>query len=75
MLVEARLAAQAVDRLEAADGDEPRDRIGRHAIARPLFGRRDERVVFRFLGALEAAEQPHEGREDASPVAAVDRLE
>ena len=66
---------EVVDGLEAADGDEPGDRVGRHAVAGPLLRCRDERVVFRFLGHLETAKQPHEGREDASPVAAVDRLE
>jgi hypothetical protein len=40
-----------------------------------LFGGRDERVVFGFLGAFEAAEEPYEGCENASSVAAVDRLE
>jgi hypothetical protein len=31
--------------------------------------------VLGFLGAFEAAEQPHEGGENASPVAAVNCLE
>ena len=72
---EAGLAAKAVDCLEPANGNEPRDRIGRHAVARPLFGGCDEGVVFGFLGAFEAAEEPNEGCEDASSVAAVDSLE
>ncbi len=71
----AGVAAQPVDGLEAAGGDEPGNRVGGHTVARPLFGGCDERVMFGFLGAFEAAEQADEGREDASPVAAVDRLE
>ena len=72
---EAGIAAKAVDCFEPANGNEPRDRIGRHAVARPLFGSRDEGVVFGFLGAFEAAEEPYERCEDASSVAAVDRFE
>src|SRR4051794_13492637 len=78
MVVDARdtgVAPESVDRLEPADRDEPGDRIGRHAVARPLLGGGDESVVLGFLGALETAEQADQGGEDASPVAAVDRLE
>jgi hypothetical protein len=71
----AGVAAQAVDRFKPPDGHEPGNRVGRHPIARPLFGGRDECVVFGFLGTLKAAEEPHKGREDTSPIAAVDCLE
>src|SRR4051794_9596335 len=72
---EAGVAPESVDRLEPADRNEPGDRIGRHAVSRPLLGGGDESVVLGFLGALETAEQADQGGEDASPVAAVDRLE
>ena len=69
--VEARLPAQAVDRLEAPGRDEPGARIGRHAVARPLLERRAKRVVQRFLGEVEVAEQAHQRREDAARLGAV----
>ena len=51
-----RVAAHSVDRFEAAGGNQPRHRVGGHAVARPLFGRGDERVMFGFLGAVKATE-------------------
>ena len=72
---QARIAAQAVDRLEPADGDQPGDRVRRHAVAGPLLGRRQKGIVFRFLGQVQASQQPHQRREDAPPVAAVDGLQ
>jgi hypothetical protein len=55
--IEARVPAQAVDGLEAAGGHEPRTRVRRHAVTRPLFQRRPERVVQRLLGEIEIPEQ------------------
>ena len=46
--VEARLPADAVDRLEAAGRHQPGERIGRHAVLRPLRGGRHEGVVQRL---------------------------
>src|SRR5438270_601711 len=72
--VEARTAADAVDRLEAASGNEPRARIGGHALVRPLLERRAKRVVKRFLGDVEVAEQPDQRGEYAPRFGAIDAL-
>ena len=73
--IEARLLAHAVDRLEAPGRNQPGERIGRHAVLRPLRGGRDEGVVHRLLGAIEIAEQPDQRRQHAARMAAVDRLQ
>ena len=70
--VEAGPAAQRVDRLEAAGGDQPGPRVGRHAVARPLLDRRGEGVVQRLLGEVEVAEQADERGEHAARFGAVD---
>ena len=72
---EARVSANPVDGLEAADRDKPGDRVGRHTVTRPLLCGGGKGVMFGVLGQLKAPEQPDEGRENASPVTAVDRLE
>jgi hypothetical protein len=58
--VEPGTTAHGVDGLEAAAGDEPGARIGRHALARPLLDRRGEGFVQRLLCEFEAAEQTDE---------------
>ncbi len=73
--VEPRPSAQAVDGLEAAGRDEPRARVGRHTVARPRSQRRRERVVQRFFGEIEIAEQADERREHAARFGSVDRLD
>src|SRR3989454_999642 len=70
--IEARAAADRVDRLEAAGGDEPGARIRRHAFLRPLLERRAERFAQRLLGEVEIAEQPHQRRKDAARFRPVD---
>ena len=65
-------APQRVDRLEAAGRDEPRARIRRDAVARPLLERRGERVVQRLLGEIEVAEEADERGEHAPRLGAVD---
>jgi hypothetical protein len=72
---EARAAAQRVDRLEATGGDEPRARVRGHAVLRPLLECRAERVVQRFLGDVEVAEQPNERGEHATRLVLADRLD
>ena len=64
--IEAGIPADAVDRLEAAGGHQPRPRVPWHAVARPLLGGSDEGVVERFLGALEIAEKADQRRENAA---------
>ena len=64
--VEPGAPAHAVDRLEAAGRNEPRPRIGRHAVARPLLQRRREGIVQRLLGEVEVAEQADQRGEDAA---------
>ena len=73
--VEARAPADAVDRLETPGGYEPGARVRGHAFARPLLERRPERLVKRFLGDVEIAEQPDERREHASRLGTVDGVE
>jgi len=64
--VEPGTTAHGVDGLEAAGGDEPGARIGRHALARPLLDRRGEGFVKRLLCEFEAAAQTDERGEDAA---------
>ena len=71
--VEAGVPADAVDRLEAAGGHQPRPRVPWHAVARPLLGGGDEGVVERLLGALEIAEKADQRRENAARFGAIDR--
>src|SRR6202521_3697899 len=68
----ARLSAYAVDGLEASGGDQPGPRILRHAIARPLLERRPERIVQRFFGQVEVAEEADQCRENAARFGAID---
>ncbi len=64
-----------VDALEARRGDEPGARVLRHAVAWPLLDGRRERLLHRFLGAVEVAEQPDQRGEHAARFVAVDRLD
>jgi hypothetical protein len=74
-LIEPRLPAQAVNRLEAARRHQPRPRIPRHSLARPLLECGSERVVQRFLGGVEVAEQTDERREHAPRFGDVDSVD
>jgi hypothetical protein len=51
--VKPRAAADGIDGFEPARGDEPRTGIGRHTVARPLFGGRCKRVVQGLLRQVE----------------------
>ena len=66
--IKARAAADAV---EAARRHEPRPRILRHTIARPLLERRVERIVQRFFRNVEVAEQANKRGEHATRFGAV----
>ena len=72
--VEPRASAYAIDGLEATGRYQPRARIRRHAVARPLLERRAEGVVQRLLGEVEVAEQPDQRGEDAARFGAIDGL-
>ncbi|MNC87358.1 hypothetical protein D3C83_30790 [compost metagenome] len=72
--IEARAAADGIDRLEAPGRNEPRPRIGGDAIARPVLEGGTERLMQRFLGEIEIAEEPDQGGEDAPRLGPVDRV-
>ncbi len=71
--IEPRVPPQLVDRLESSGRDEPRARVVRHAVARPRIERRRERVVHRFLGPIEIAEQSNQRGQHAARIGPVDR--
>ncbi len=71
--VEADATTDGVGGLEAAGGNQPRPRVRRHPVPRPLHQRRREGVVKRFFRKVEvAAKQPDEGGEDPSRFRAID---
>ena len=72
--VEPRASAYAVDGLEATRRYQPRARIRRDAVARPLLERRAESIVQRLLGEIEVAEQPDQRGEDAARFGTIDRI-
>src|SRR5690606_17632729 len=63
--IEALAAADRVDCLEPPGRDEPGARVIRHALARPLLDGGPKRLVQRFLGEIEVAEEPDQRREHA----------
>ena len=73
--IKACIAAHSVDSLESSGGDEPRPRIIRHAVARPLLERGSEGVVQRFFGDVEVTEQANKGSENAARFGAVDSID
>ena len=73
--VEPGEAPHRVDRLESSRRYEPRPRIARHTLARPLFERRPEGVVQRFLGGVEISQQPDEGGQHAARLRHVHRVD
>ena len=72
--VETRPPAHAVDGLEPSGRDQPRARIGGHAVARPLLERRPEGVVQRFLGDVEVAQQADQRGQHAAGVGEIDGI-
>src|SRR5438552_19003499 len=67
--------AQAVDRLVAADIDQPGTRVRRDAVRRPLLHRRSKGILQALLGELEIANEADQRREDATRLVAEDRLD
>ena len=59
------LAAQLVDQPPVRGGEEPAARIGRHAVARPLQRRVEERLLHGVLARVEPSVAAHERPEDA----------
>jgi len=57
-------AAQPIDRPAPRRGGNPRSRVGRQAIARPVLERGDEGVLDRFLGQVEVADSPDQAGDD-----------
>jgi hypothetical protein len=55
-----RATTHRIDPLNRPAGNQPRARIRRHALARPLLHRRRKRVVQRLLGKVEIPEQPYQ---------------
>jgi hypothetical protein len=70
LLRERALAPDAIDGAIARRRRQPRGGAGRHAVARPALRRDRERLLRRFLGEVEVAEEADEGGEDAAPVLA-----
>ena len=68
---ECLLAADPVDRAVSRRGDDPGPGARRRALARPAFGRLDERVLNRVLGEVEVAEDAAEDRDAARTLVAV----
>ncbi len=67
-------APQAVDSLEAPDRNEPRTRILRNSVARPLLQRCPEGVMQRLFRHIEIPEQANEGGEDMARMHAIDGI-
>jgi hypothetical protein len=75
LLGECALAAQAVNGAIARGDRQPRARIGRRAFARPALRGSRERLLRRFFGEIEVAEEADQVGEDAAPLVAEDLLE
>src|SRR5437868_507975 len=58
------IAAHLVDQPACGDGGQPAARIGRHAVGRPLHGRREQCLLYRVLALLELPVATDEHAED-----------
>jgi hypothetical protein len=67
---ERALAAEAIDRAAARDGDDPCRRVARDAVARPGRQGGGERVLHRLLGEVPIAERADQRRHRAAEVLA-----
>ena len=72
--IEPFLTPKIVDGFEASGRHEPGARVGRHAVAWPLFERGTHGVVQRLLGSVEVADQANQRRKNATRFGLVDRL-
>ena len=70
-----RLAAQPVDGPVAGGRDDPRAGTGRLAVRRPPGGRHGERVLDRFLGGVDIAEEADQGGDAPAVFPAEDSLD
>src|SRR5262249_23213398 len=75
LLGERAVAPDAIEGTVASSSDEPRPRVGGHAVSRPAVGRNRERVLRRFLGEVEVAEEADRCGEDIPPLLPVDAFE
>jgi hypothetical protein len=75
LLRERAVTTDAVDRPVARRRDEPGAWIVRRPVPRPALGCGGERVLRRFLGELEVAEEADQSREDTPPLVAKDLVE
>ena len=66
------IAANAVDRLVAADIDQPRARIGRAFSSRPALQRHREGVLQRIFRQIEIADETDQGRQRPARLVAED---
>src|SRR3954468_12125917 len=69
-----RAGARAADRFKSSCGQEPRSRIGRHAITGPLLECGAKRFVQRLLGEIEIPEQADQCCEHAAGLRHVQRI-
>ncbi len=72
--VESRAPADRIDGFEATRRNEPCARIVRYAVARPALDGCCERIVQRFFGEIEVAEDVNERRENTPRVGLVDGI-
>ncbi len=64
-----------VERVVLGDLHQPRAGIARHAFGRPLFERRDQRVVREILGQADVADHADESGDQARRFDAPDRVD
>jgi len=69
------VTVQAVDRPVSRGRREPGTRVSGGAVLRPALGRDGERLLRRFLGEVEVAEEADQRSEDAAPLVAEDPVE
>jgi hypothetical protein len=75
LLGEHPVAPQPVNRTVAGRDGQPGAGIGRDAGARPALGGGRERLLRRFLGEVDVAQEADQVGEDAPPLVAEDLLE
>jgi len=70
--IEARPAAQRVDRLETAGGHQPGPGIPGNSVRRPVLHGRRERLLERLFRQIEVTQEANEGGEDSAGLGAKD---
>ncbi len=74
-LLDAFVAAEVVEGAVFGDLHQPRAGVARHAFGRPLFERRDQRVVREILGEADVADHADESGDQAGRFDAPDRVD